>query len=165
MPIHAGHSWPVSLQWRHNGHDGVSNHQPPRCLLNRLFGLRSNLRKHQSSASLAFVRWIHRWPVNSPHKWPVTRKMFPFVDFIMSLEFVLMMLTFAMLPCSVTRAMPSRPSTNIWPRSPPACSSSAVGAHCRQPPWPGQHPTSDSCRSVVSAKSWRRCNFDLLFWY
>ena len=32
-------------------------------------------RKHQSSASLAFVRRIHRWPVNSPHKWPVTRKM------------------------------------------------------------------------------------------
>ena len=32
-------------------------------------------RKHQSSASLAFVRGIHRWPVNSPHKWPVMRKM------------------------------------------------------------------------------------------
>ena len=40
-------------------------------------------RKHQSSASLAFVREIHRWPVNSPHKWPVTRKMFPFDDVIM----------------------------------------------------------------------------------
>ena len=40
-------------------------------------------RKHQSSASLAFVRRIHRRPVNSPHKWPVTRKMFPFVDVIM----------------------------------------------------------------------------------
>ena len=40
-------------------------------------------RKHQSSASLAFVRGIHRGPVNSPHKWPVTRKMFPFDDFIM----------------------------------------------------------------------------------
>ena len=34
--------------------------------------------KHQSSASLAFARGIHRAPVNSPHKWPVTRKMFPF---------------------------------------------------------------------------------------
>ena len=33
-------------------------------------------RKHQRSASLAFVRGIHRRPVNSPHKWPVTRKMF-----------------------------------------------------------------------------------------
>ena len=37
-------------------------------------------RKHQSSASLAFVLGIHRWPVNSPHKWPVTRKTFPFDD-------------------------------------------------------------------------------------
>ena len=41
-------------------------------------------RKHLSSASLAFVRGIHRGPVNSPHKWPVTRKMFPFHDVIMS---------------------------------------------------------------------------------
>ena len=40
-------------------------------------------RKHQSSASLAFVRGIHRWPVNSPHKGPVTRIMFPFDDVIM----------------------------------------------------------------------------------
>ena len=39
-------------------------------------------RKHQSSASLAFVRGIHRWPVNSPHRWPVTRKMSPFDDSI-----------------------------------------------------------------------------------
>ena len=38
--------------------------------------------KHQSSASQAFVRGNHRWPVNSPHKWPVTRKMFPFNDVI-----------------------------------------------------------------------------------
>ena len=40
-------------------------------------------RKHQSFASLAFVRGIHRGPVNSPHKGPVTRKMFPFHDVIM----------------------------------------------------------------------------------
>ena len=39
--------------------------------------------RHQSSASLAFVWGIHRGPVNSPHKWPVTRKMFPFDDVIM----------------------------------------------------------------------------------
>ena len=42
--------------------------------------------KHQSSVSLAFVRGIHRWPVNSPHKWPVTRKMFPFDDVIMMIK-------------------------------------------------------------------------------
>ena len=41
-------------------------------------------RKHQSSASLVFVWGIHRGLVNSPHKWPVTRKMFPFDDVIMS---------------------------------------------------------------------------------
>ena len=40
-------------------------------------------RKHQNSASLAFVWGIHRGPVNFPHKWPVTRKMFPFDDVIM----------------------------------------------------------------------------------
>ena len=40
-------------------------------------------RKHQSSASLPFVWGIHRWPVNSPHKGPVTRKMLPFDDVIM----------------------------------------------------------------------------------
>ena len=36
----------------------------------------SDQSKRQSSASLAFVRGIHRWPVNSPHKGPVTRKCF-----------------------------------------------------------------------------------------
>ena len=40
-------------------------------------------RKHQNSLSLAFVRGIHRSPMNSPHKGPVTRKMFPFDDVIM----------------------------------------------------------------------------------
>ena len=41
-------------------------------------------RKHQSSAaSLAFVPGIHRSPLNSPHKWTMTRKMFPFDDVIM----------------------------------------------------------------------------------
>ena len=40
--------------------------------------------KHQSSASLAFVRGIHQELVNSPYKWPVMRKMFPFDDIIMA---------------------------------------------------------------------------------
>ena len=69
-----------SLQWRHNERDGVSNHRRLDCLLNRFFRRRSN--KHQSSASLAFVRGIHRWPVNSPHKGSVTRKIIPFDDVI-----------------------------------------------------------------------------------
>ena len=67
-----------ALQWRHNG---VSNHQPHDFYPTVYSGV--DQRKHQSSASLAFVRRIHRWPVNSPHKWPVTRKMFPFDDVIM----------------------------------------------------------------------------------
>ena len=71
----------ISLRWRHNDHASVSNHQPHGCLLNRLFRRKS--KKHQSSASLAFVREIHRGPVNFPHKWPVTRKMFPSDDVIM----------------------------------------------------------------------------------
>ena len=49
----------------------------------------ANQRKYQSSASLAFVREIHRGPVISPHKWPVTRKMFPFDDVIMPWPFIL----------------------------------------------------------------------------
>ena len=43
-------------------------------------------RKHKSSASLAFMRGIHRGPVNSQHNWPVTRKMFPFDDVIMHIS-------------------------------------------------------------------------------
>ena len=41
-------------------------------------------RNHQSSASLAFVWGIHRWPVNSPHKWPVTRKNFSVDDVVLN---------------------------------------------------------------------------------
>ena len=51
------HTW-HSLRWRHNKLDGVSDHQPHDCLLNRLFGHRS--KKTSNSASLAFVRGIHR---------------------------------------------------------------------------------------------------------
>ena len=77
-----------TLQWHHNGRDSVSNHQLHDCLLNRLSD--ANQRKQQNSASLAFVRGIHRGPVNSPHKWPVTQKMFPFFyDVIMHIFAVL----------------------------------------------------------------------------
>ena len=65
-----------TLQWHHNGRDGVSNHHP-------YVYSGADHRKYQSSAPLAFVPGIHRWPVNSPHKGPVTRKMFPFDDVIM----------------------------------------------------------------------------------
>ena len=70
-----------SLQWRHNNNGGVSIHQRLDCLFNHFLG--ADQRKQQSSASLAFVRGIHWWPVDSPLKGPVTRKMFPFDDVIM----------------------------------------------------------------------------------
>ena len=54
-------------------------------------------RKHQSSASLAFVRGIHRWLVSSRHKWSVTRKMFPLDDVIM--RTIALMVT-CMISCS-----------------------------------------------------------------
>ena len=72
---------PLPLQWRHRGP-----------IASKIISLTSvfstvypgaDQGKHQSSASLAFVPGIHRRPVNSSHKWPVTRKMFPFDDVIM----------------------------------------------------------------------------------
>ena len=56
--------------------------------------------KHQSSASLAFVWGIHRGPVDSPHKWPVTRKMFPFDDVIM---YILIVTDISCIVCLVFR--------------------------------------------------------------
>ena len=52
-------------------------------------------RKHQNATSLAFVRGIHRWPVNSPHKGPETRRLFLFDDVIMYVLW-LQHLTFAL---------------------------------------------------------------------
>ena len=72
----------ISLQWRHNGHDGVSDHKPHHCLRKRLF--RRRLKKTSKLHVTGLCEGIHRWPVNSPHKRPVTRKMFPFEDIILS---------------------------------------------------------------------------------
>ena len=49
--------------------------------------------KHQSSTSLAFVKGIHRWPMDSPHRGTVTRKMFPFDDVVMCLAHAMLKLT------------------------------------------------------------------------
>ena len=72
----------VPLQWCYNERDSISNHRRCYCLLNCV-GSGPDQRKHQSSASLAFVQGIHHWQVNSPHKRLVTRKMFSFDDVIM----------------------------------------------------------------------------------
>ena len=75
-------------QWRHNGRDNVSDYQPHDCFLNRLFRRRS--KKTSKLRVTGLCRGIHRGPVNSPHKWPVTRKMFPFDDVIMkSVRFII----------------------------------------------------------------------------
>ena len=70
-----------ALQWHHNDHDGVSNHQPRGCLLNRLFRCRSKKTSKLHVTGLCVGN--SPGPVNSPHKGPVTRKMFPFDDVIM----------------------------------------------------------------------------------
>ena len=64
-------------------------------------------RKHQSSVSLAFVRGIHRGPVNSPHKWPATRKMFPFHDVIMTMAAVALIPWFAYWEYNIGRSLSS----------------------------------------------------------
>ena len=58
-------------KWRQNELDVVSNVS----IVGSTVGSGADQRIHQSSVSLAFVRGIHRWPVNSPHKGPVTWKM------------------------------------------------------------------------------------------
>ena len=74
----------LALLWRHNDHDGVSNHQPRCCLLNRLF--RRRWKKTSKLRVTGLCVGNSPGPVNSPHKGPVTRKMFPFDDVIMRLE-------------------------------------------------------------------------------
>ena len=87
--IRKSRDYVCALLWRHNGHDGVSNHQPQDCLLNRSF--RRRLKKASKlcvtglcvgnspvtmmtssdrniSALLVICAGIHRSPVNSPHK-------------------------------------------------------------------------------------------------
>ena len=70
-----------ALQWRRNEHDGVSNHQPHDCLINRLFGQRSNKTSKFRVTGLC----AENSPVTGefPAKGPATRKMFPFDDVIM----------------------------------------------------------------------------------
>ena len=73
-------SAPCPVRWHHNEHDGVSNYQPHDCLFNRLFR-----RSSKKTSKLRVTGLCARnSPVNSLRKWPVTRKVFPFDDVIMS---------------------------------------------------------------------------------
>ena len=76
----------LTLQWRHNECDGVSNHQPHDCLLCRLFGRRS--KKTSKLRVTGLCAGKSPGPVNSPHKGPVTGKMFPFDDVIMNSQII-----------------------------------------------------------------------------
>ena len=71
----------IWLQWRHNDPDGVWNHQPHGCLLNRLFRRRSKKTSKLRVTGLCVEN--SAGSVNSPHEGLVTRKMFPFDDVIM----------------------------------------------------------------------------------
>ena len=76
--------WAPALQWLHNEHNGVSNHQPHDCLLNCLF-------RHISKKT-SKLRDTGLCAGNSPvtgeflYKWPVMEKIFPFDDIIMCLS-------------------------------------------------------------------------------
>ena len=72
---------PQTLYWRHYDHDGVSNHQPHGCLLKYLFRCRSKKTSKLRVTGLCVGNSPE--PVNSPHKGPVAREMFPFDDVIM----------------------------------------------------------------------------------
>ena len=75
-----------TIIWIHHGDvimSAMASQIPSITIVCSNFYSGADQRKHQSSASLAFVRGIHRWPMNSPHKGSVTRKMFPFDDVIM----------------------------------------------------------------------------------
>ena len=81
MGHHTGGKWFIHgpqhrmgnpLQWRHNGRDSVSNHQPHDCFLNRLFRRRS--KKTSKLRVTGLCAGNSPGPVNSPHKGLVTRK-------------------------------------------------------------------------------------------
>ena len=67
-----------TLQWRHNECGGILNHRRLDCLLNHLFRCRS--KKISKLSVTGLCEGMHQWPVDSPHKGPVMRKIFPFDD-------------------------------------------------------------------------------------
>ena len=76
----------VEIVWESHYNDVILSAMAPQItsltIVYSIVYSRRRWKKHQSSSSLAFVRGIHRWPVNSPHKGPVTGKMFPLDDVI-----------------------------------------------------------------------------------
>ena len=98
-----GHIWsPYSLQWRIMS--AMAYQIIAASIVYSTVCLGADQRKHQSSASLAFVGAIHRWPVNSPHKWPVTRKMFSFYDVIIYYSYIMLSQTDQMMTVKFSSA-------------------------------------------------------------
>ena len=100
--------------------DAVSNHQPHDCILT-IYSSADQI-KHQSSASLSFVGGIHRSPVNSPHKGPVTRKCFQLMTSSWYHQY------FFLLPASVYWRVilwPARTKSTSWSKMPSMSSSVA----------------------------------------
>ena len=75
-----------TLQWRHNGHGGVSNHQPHHCLFNRLF--KAQIKENIKLRVTGLGAGNSPVTMNSPNKWPVMRWMFPFDIVIMRYRMV-----------------------------------------------------------------------------
>ena len=114
-----------------------------------------DLSKHQNSASLAFVWGIHRGPVNSPHKWSVTRKMFPFDDVIMRHLVFCIAFEFGMEvghstigpPSEICLGKSKQQSRGFW---------SSINLHCRLVGWNKESQLkkfarhSDRCKSYLN---------------
>ena len=81
-------AWHEQIQWLYNERDVILNYRRLDCLFNRLLWHRS--KRTPKLRVTGLCEWIgfHRWPVNSPHRCPVTRKMFPFDDVIVNIQAV-----------------------------------------------------------------------------
>ena len=113
-------------------------------------------RKHHISASLAFVRGIHRGPVNSPHKWPVTRQLFPFDDFIMNI-------VRGTVPPDGLAPLCASPMMSIF-RAPYMLSTGTSSINSSLPGQNGRHFTDDifsACSSMKSFVFWLEFHWSL----
>ena len=104
-------------------------------------------RKHQSSASLAFVWGIHWGPLNSPHKWPVTRKMLPFDDVIMRGVSETLIRFQPDSPSVMWITAYKRSQTNIYTGW-PSCPTGGDGSCSIKPSIDGRIPEKISCCSL-----------------
>ena len=132
-------------------------------------------RKHQSSKSMAFVRGIHRSPMDSPHKGSITRKFFPFHDVIMKV-WMAMVLTFLSrdIPDSATEELLQRYNDFIMSAMASQITSlMTVYSTVYSRRWSKKHQSSASLafvrginRSPVNSphlmtSSWRMCKYHL----